>query len=796
MRAIIMAGGSGKRLRPITCSIPKPMVPLLNKPVIDYCIELIKSHGITDISITLFYLPNKIKEHIGDGSRFGVDVSYSTEDQPLGTAGSVKLAAGERSDRLIVISGDAICDIDLTEAIRSHEASGAAVTIVLKKVTAPMEYGVVLTDETGRITRFLEKPMISEVFSDLANTGIYIIEPEVMQLIPDGQMFDFSCDLFPLLMQRGAKMNGYETNGYWCDIGDLYQYMSAQREMLSGKCHFTSAAAEIGGIYREQGARISDKAILRAPCYIGSCAEIADNVVIDEYAVIGSGCRIGRGASIRRSVLMNNVRVRDNAELRGAIVCENAHIDRGAQLFEGAVIAKGCTLGKGCTVKKNVLIWPDKELAADTQYSANVVWEDSEALSGDSMLRGHCDYDLTPERAVRIGAVIASMQHGQREFAIATDGSLQANMLKHAVISGMISQGADVYELECCSRTAFEFSIEHDGLSGGVMIKRCSHDPHMTELLVCDGLGALINAKELRCFKSEIRQGEHHPATDERLGVLQRLGGSTKAYEAHVARELGNFEGDGMCIIIADNKPMFDTVLRVLSPHGVRVQFMEGRKGEKLHGAMVQSGAELGCIVDADNDVTALIYGDRYINRYELYAVLVLDSLRNGRMESFTLPISIPNEYIAYLKRHGAKIIHCASANAQWRRAAKTGDTYLPELFEPESMIVRLTTLVKSNALASYLHELPQSCTSEVDVGCSWKDIGGILRSLVQTEREDRVELMDGIKIKDDDGWVLVQANPQATACRIMAGSYNQEYSKELCDIYRDRIKDMLKDGR
>ncbi|MDD7444534.1 MAG: NDP-sugar synthase, partial [Clostridiales bacterium] len=314
-KAVIMAGGEGKRLRPITCTLPKPMVPLLNKPVIDYCIELLKKHGVEDITATLHYLPNVIMRHCGDGGKYGVKLSYSIEDAPLGTAGSVRKAVGADARRTIVISGDAMTDADLTEAMCFHKERGAAVTIVLKRVSVPTEYGVAMTDSKGKIYRFLEKPMLSEVFSDLANTGIYILEPEVIERIPEGEKYDFSKDLFPALLKEKMPVYGYVTDRYWCDIGDIAQYKAAQRDMLDGRCAFATAAKQKDGAWIEEGAVISEGAELLGPCYIGSGAEVSEAVVSD-YSVAGSGARIGRGSSLKRTVLMENTRVRENVELR------------------------------------------------------------------------------------------------------------------------------------------------------------------------------------------------------------------------------------------------------------------------------------------------------------------------------------------------------------------------------------------------------------------------------------------------------------------------------------------------
>ena len=235
MKAVIMAGGEGARLRPLTCDRPKPMVPLMDKPMMEYIVELLTSHGITEQAVTLQYLPEQIKEYFGDGSSFGASLYYFLEDEPLGTAGSVKNAASFLKETFLVISGDCLTDIDLSEAITFHRQKEALVTIVLTPQDNPLEYGVVMVDEEGKILRFLEKPSWGEVFSDTVNTGIYILEPEVLEYIPAGKKFDFSKDLFPLLLQEKKALYGCSLSGYWCDIGSLERTRQTNYDILSKK---------------------------------------------------------------------------------------------------------------------------------------------------------------------------------------------------------------------------------------------------------------------------------------------------------------------------------------------------------------------------------------------------------------------------------------------------------------------------------------------------------------------------------------------------------------------------------
>ncbi|SDP75853.1 mannose-1-phosphate guanylyltransferase / phosphomannomutase [Litchfieldia salsa] len=238
MKGVIMAGGKGTRLRPLTYHMPKPMVPLLHTPVMEYSIELLKKHGITEIAVTTGYLAEDIKQYFGDGSSWGVNLSYFDEISPLGTAGSVKNAEAFLDETFVVISGDILTDFNLSDGINFHDMKKSTLTILMKEVENPSEYGILTTNSDGRVNRFLEKPKCHEIFSDLINTGIYIVNPSIFSLIPQGECFDFSKDLFPLLIEQEDRVYGYLTNGYWSDIGTLPQYKQTRYDLLNDRVNF------------------------------------------------------------------------------------------------------------------------------------------------------------------------------------------------------------------------------------------------------------------------------------------------------------------------------------------------------------------------------------------------------------------------------------------------------------------------------------------------------------------------------------------------------------------------------
>ncbi|MCG8502083.1 MAG: NDP-sugar synthase, partial [Firmicutes bacterium] len=400
MKALIMAGGEGTRLRPLTCNRPKPMVPVMNKPVMEHIIQLLKQHNITEIGVTLQYMPQIIREYFGDGSDLGVNIRYYVEESPLGTAGSVKNAEEFLDDTFIVISGDALTDINLSKAIAYHQNNNAVATLVLARVDVPLEYGVVVTDNHGKITRFLEKPSWSEVFSDTVNTGIYILNPRVLAYFNAGEKFDFSKDLFPLLMEDEQPMYGYVAEGYWCDIGDLSAYQQCHFDILDGKVNIPNHAREIAEkVWVEDPVEIADTAQITGPVLIGSHTKIKDYAAISDFTVIGSDNIIGEYSSFKRTILWKGCNIGQKVQLRGCTLCNKAQVKEASSVFEQAVVGGNTVVKERAVVKPGIKIWPSKTVESDTEINVNLVWgaKYSKMLFGEKGILGEVNVDLTPE---------------------------------------------------------------------------------------------------------------------------------------------------------------------------------------------------------------------------------------------------------------------------------------------------------------------------------------------------------------------------------------------------------------
>ena len=321
MRAMILAAGLGTRLRPITYEMPKPMVPVANRPMMDHVLELLRRNGITGIVANLSYLPEQITDHYGDGSEYGVSIDWSFEQELLGTAGGVRkvreFLAGEP---FLVMAADALTDVDLGALRHAHGENDGIATLTVKPVPDTREYGVVVTGQDGRIQGFQEKPDPAEALSDLASCMIYVLEPEIFDYFPDRTEVDFALDVFPELLSNDVPFYVHRTDAYWNDVGSLDEYRQGNFDAIAGAVAVDRPAGEIAdGIFAGEGTELPDDAELAPPVLIGAGCEIGAGVRLDGPLVIGDRCTIGAGAGLRECVLLPGAEIPARTETIGAI---------------------------------------------------------------------------------------------------------------------------------------------------------------------------------------------------------------------------------------------------------------------------------------------------------------------------------------------------------------------------------------------------------------------------------------------------------------------------------------------
>ena len=359
MKAVILAGGEGTRLRPLTCNIPKPMVPILNRPFLEHMLGHLKGHGVDSAVLTVCYLPDKIEAHFGRGERAGIGLSYVLEEEPLGTAGAVKNVEKDLDGTFFVLNGDIFTDLDLGAMIRFHREKNAQVTLFLTPVEDPSAFGVVETDPGGRVLRFLEKPSPGETTSKWINGGIYLMEPQVLTHAPSGEFYMFERGLFPKLLELGIPVYGYQARPYWMDLGTPANYVRVHHDLLTSSS--TNHWAEVSST-GQGNSSIHPSARVSGPVLLGEGCSIGPGALVEGPSVLGAVCVVGREAVITGSILWQRVVVERGAALQGCIVGDGAQIGEGATVGEGCILGDNVTLGKDNHVDRGMVLWPGKSL--------------------------------------------------------------------------------------------------------------------------------------------------------------------------------------------------------------------------------------------------------------------------------------------------------------------------------------------------------------------------------------------------------------------------------------------------
>jgi len=345
MQALILAGGKGTRLRPLTMHTPKPIMPIANRPFLLYQLELLKRADVRDVILSLSYQPHKIEDRLGDGTDYDVRISYTVEASPLGTAGAYRHAAGLIRETTVVFNGDVLTNIDLNDVIKFHRERNATATIVLTPVPNPTAYGLVETDPDGRVTRFREKPEPDEVTCDTINAGIYILEPRVLDFVPQGEPFMFEYGVFPELLEKNEHFYAYIFRGYWKDIGTSASYLQANLDVLNGKAMVLPPAHE------ERGEKFDPSAI------------------IDATSIVDPSCTVRAGAQISNSVISRNCFIEENVRVENSVVRGGSRLGAGASV-SGAVIGKGCHIGRSVTVGGGSVLGDKTVLTDYSQFAA------------------------------------------------------------------------------------------------------------------------------------------------------------------------------------------------------------------------------------------------------------------------------------------------------------------------------------------------------------------------------------------------------------------------------------------
>ena len=833
MRAVLMAGGSGTRLRPLTCDLPKPMVPILNRPIAEHIINLLKRNNITEIIATLYYLPDVMRDYFQDGSDFGVQMTYAVEEeQPLGTAGCVKNIQQWLDGTFVTISGDAITDFDLKAAIAFHHEKKSKATLILTRVPNPVEFGVVITDADGRISRFLEKPSLSEIFSDTVNTGTYILEPEVLDYLPENEESDFSKDLFPLLLEKGEAMYGYVAEGYWCDVGHLEAYREAQYDGLEKKVLLDFPYHEKStGIWIGNNTYIDPSVTIEKPALIGDNCRIGARVKIEAGTVIGDNVTIGADADLKRPIIWNGATVGEEAHLRACTISRGTRMDRRSQALEGSVVGTLSIVGEEAQIAPGVRVWPSKRIESGAILNINLIWGNTAQrnLFGQRGVSGLANIDITPEFVVKLGASYGSTLKLGSTVIVSRDQRSVSRMVGRAIIAGLMSAGVNVENLEATAipiaRTMMTTNFTN--VSGGIHIRLEPDKPDYLLIEFFDKQGISISKSQEKKIEGAYFKEDLRRVATQEIGSVSYPSGILDSYSRTFERYI-NIEA----VRNSSSKIVIDYVYAVSGAILPQLLAKFGCDAVVLNASLKETAIfadqkemlldQLGQVVEAlkaNFGVQVSANGEQFILvdeagipiRGEALTALMVNTIFTANPRStVVVPVHASSAVEEIARRHDGRVIRTKVSPTALMEASQDNPNVVlggnssmgfifPQLhpgFDAMFSIAKLIEMltIQERTLAELRNDLPNICHKFYSIRCPWKTKGSLMRHLVETHPPENLELIDGVKIVNpqNDNWILILPDAGEPLVHIYANSSDRNWVDRQLAEYRQLVQNFI----
>jgi len=833
MKAIIMAGGEGTRLRPLTSLLPKPMVPIVNQPVMEHIVGLVKHHGISEVVATLAFMPQVIQDYFGDGEEWGMRIDYAIEETPLGTAGSIRNAARLIPDDepFVVISGDALTDIDLGAVIAFHKEHGGAVTIALKAVDDPLEFGVVITDENGKIERFLEKPTWGQVFSDRINTGIYVVEPWVLAEIPENTPYDFSADLFPKLMDEGHSLFGMVLDGYWCDVGSRESYLQVHRDVLDGK-----AMVFIPGVHARDTLWVSESAQVHPDATLGEHVVIGENVtvragaVVGDYTVVGDNCVISNDARVSYSVLWDEAFVGKQATVAGSVLCRQVDIRARAVVDVGATIGSESLVGQGAHIGADVQIFPYKRVEPAATLTSSLIWESTGARSlfVDSGISGLVGIDITPELALKAAEAYGSLLPKGAHVVVTRDTSKASRMVKRAMVAGLNAAGINVRDLRVASPAVSRFTTQKTRSVGGIHVAVVPGETQSLEVRFFDRNGLDIDPAMQKKIERLYFRGEFRRAFFDEVGEIIYPPRPLEYYSAALddAIEGANLHGEWRKIVadmgcgtasltfplVAHNWKLnliaLNPVIDVESAGGCDEQTPEALdlllRTSELFGAdmavsfdqggeRVRFATPKGVLLDGDTALHMMV--DLWCRtRQEVSGAIAVSLTASQVVEA------IAGRYDRTVVRPGRSRRALAQAVLDGRAvfAGGTMGGYIFGDFFPAfdgvltaGMVARMLDRL-DETMDEVVAGLPAFHKVHATVFCPTDKKGAVMRAITEAANGMAADLTEGVRIVQDDGWALVLPDSNEPTVNVWAEGSSDESAARTLSQWQTAVEDAI----
>lgn len=813
MQAVVMAGGFGTRLRPLTANIPKPMTPLINKPIIEHIIQHLKSSGITDIIIILYHQADTIKDYFKDGKKLGVTIHYVKPDADYGTAGAVYCGYEVINDSIIIISGDVVTDIDLSHAVNYHIKKKSSATIVLTRAKNPLQFGIVLIDKEGKITKFFEKPSWSEVFSDTINTGIYVMEKEALGLVPRARGnrpdCDFSKDLFPFMLKNKMALFGSIEKGYWRDIGSLEDYINTNIDVLKGKVKLPFS-----------------KDIIKNGCVIAKSSKVSRSAKVSN-SVIGPKCSIGQNTVLKDSIIWSGTHIDGSCQVNYDVICNGVKVRTGTKIEENVFIGDNVSIGNNVTIKRDVKIWPGKIVDSNSILTKNLIWEERwrENLFTDSRITGLSNIEITTDFSAKLGAAYGIFTGIGSKVLISRDIDNMSLMIKGAFTSGLMSSGVNVLDFQTMPIPVIRQKLKRGLGSGGVFVRKSPFDASKCDIIFLNAGGKDLSTAITKSVERLFISGDSRPTPYDKIGAVESPERTYEAYKEHFFANIDkpiidkrkfkiavNFSHGITSTILPNILGEFDIELVTLDSHLDSAK--QTRSPEEFKLALQQLAYvvtslkyDAGFLIDAGGEKIFLVddSGKRLSYDRFLSLIVCLYLTLYPKTKKIAVPIQASSEIDIVARKYYTDVLrvkdsHFAIMNAadeldvELAGGTKGGVIFPKFLFATDGMfsIVKILELVaKSGKSLSRLEkETPRLFMSKNNVFCTKDHKGKIMRRLVEESEGKERQLIDGIKIFFDQyKWVLCIPDSEREIFHVNAEARTQKAADGLVREYSNRIK-------
>jgi mannose-1-phosphate guanylyltransferase/phosphomannomutase len=823
MKAVVMAGGFGTRIQPLTNSIPKPMLPILNKPMMEHIIKKLKSVGITEIVVLLYFKPEVIQNYFKDGSDLGIRINYVLPDDDYGTAGAVKKAQKYLDERFIVVSGDLVTDFDFKEIIGFHDAVNSKLTITLTSVEDPLQFGVVITDKDGKILRFLEKPGWGEVFSDTINTGIYVIEPEILDYIPDNIPFDFSKDLFPKLMKEGVTLYGYNAKGYWRDVGNPESYREVNKDILKEKVRIDFEGEKLvypSGVLYTKTKDLPASLEIVGKVVLDENVKLEENITL-ENVVIGKNCRIGKNTYIKDSVLWSDVKIGSSCRFLNAVICNNNIIENNVRAEYGVIIAEGCEIKDNVAFEKDVIIWPNKLIEEGSIISSNLIWGDKwkSSLFEGGKVSGRTNIELSNEMAAKLAASFGSILPLGKTILMSRDYHRASRMLKRSFLGGLLGSGLNVIDLKLMPLPVMRFLLSNTDAIGGVHFRQSPENPTITEILFYDNDGLLIDTNteksiERIFFRESFRRVNYNEIGEIKdeplplksykekfLSLIDQE--SIKSYKFKIIADLLNGSTSIIYPDIVNTIGIENIILNAYFDEKKlsQISTLHKKSAEEISKMVNVLSADIGFVMYPNGQRVVIISdnGEILDNETAILIILYLIDKTVNRQVKVYLPVYVPevmDEMFENIIVERGKTIGLKSnflKDYYFYGNLEGNYTFTEMSYSFDGMFTSikiLEMLSKTKQKISDIQKIiPNHYFEHKVVSCPINLKGKMMRKFTEEAIGKDASFVDGVKIFiDKKTWILMLPDQYADSLHLYVNSDKEEKAKAVLNEYIDKI--------